>query len=148
MVDNETIEALELLIVRSGAITTRALAEVHPEIVALTVSQYRVLALLASAEDGLRVTELARQGRTPVSAVGRLVFRLEDKGLLWSERGTMPDRRAVVVRLTDQGRITWAEITDRRRQLLKEAIEGVPMPPGIADAFEAISEAFEQFTAS
>ena len=146
MADSETIAALERLVVRSGAITTRALAEVHPEVRALTISQYRVLALVASSDDGLRVTELGRRANTPASAIGRIVFRLEARGLLWSERGTTADRRAVVVRLTNQGSRTWAEISVRRRELLAAALEGVPLARESAEMLEAISDAVERYT--
>ena len=147
MRDEETIRALERIAVRSGTITTRAHAEVHPEMRALTLVQYRVLALVASAPEGLRVGELARRSSTRQQAVGRIVRRLEAKGLVRSERGAQADLRVVVVRLTDLGQRTWDEISQRRRELLEAALEGADLPPQTRQALESIAAAIERFTA-
>ncbi len=133
---------------RSGTITTRALAEVHPEVRALTISQYRVLALVANSPEGVRIVELARRSSSRPQTATKIVQRLEAKGLVWYERGAQADdRRAVVVRLTDAGSRTWAEISTRRRELLEAALQGVELPAETDAVLEAIAAAFEQYTA-
>lgn len=147
MADEGTIRTLERISVRSGTITIRALADVHPEVRALSISQYRHFALVASAPDGLRVGELARRSSTRPQATGRIVQRLEARGLVWIERGAQADRRAAVVRMTGLGETTWAEIGERRRQLLAAALEGVALPSGAEAVLEAIACAIERYTA-
>jgi DNA-binding MarR family transcriptional regulator len=148
MTDEGVIRALEQVVVRSGTITTRALAEVHPEVHALTISQYRAFALVASAPDGLRVVELARRSSSLPQTATKIVQRLEAKGLVRYERGALAeDRRAVVVRLTDAGTRTWTEISARRRELLQAAVEGADLPTDAGRVLEALAAAFERFTA-
>lgn len=147
MADEGTIRRLERVAVRTGTITIRALADVHPEVRSLSVVQYRILALVATSSDGLRVGELARRSSTRPQATGRIVQRLEAQGLVWSERGAQADRRAVVIRLTDLGRSTWSEISQRRMELLAAALEGTTLPPETDAALEAIATAIERFTA-
>jgi DNA-binding MarR family transcriptional regulator len=148
MAHEELLHALERVVVRSGTITSRAFADVHPDLRTLTVHQYRVFALVASAPDGVRVGELARRSNSRPQATTRIVQRLEAKGLVGYERGALAeDRRAVVVRLTDLGTRTWSEISDRRRELLEAALEGVTLPPETSAVLDAIADAFERYTA-
>lgn len=141
------VRMIERVVERGGTITARALAEVHPEVRGLTVSQYRVLVLIANAPDGIRVGELARRSSSRPSATSKIVGRLEAQGLVWVERGAQADRRAVVIRLTDQGTRTWAEISTRRRELIEAALAGVELPPGADEALGAVAAAFERYTA-
>jgi DNA-binding MarR family transcriptional regulator len=148
MVDEELIHALEELVVLSGAITSRAFAEVHPEVRTLTVHQYRDLALVAAAADGLRVGELARRSSSRPQTTTRIIQRLEAKKLVQLERGAdADDRRAVVVRLTDHGRETWEEISQRRRELLGRALEGTTMSREAGALLETIVGALARYTA-
>lgn len=148
MADEETIRALERVAVRSGTITTRALAEVHPEVRALTVSQYRAFALVACAPDGLRIIDLARRSSALPQATTKIARRLEEKGLVWYERGANArDRRAVVIRLTDLGVRTWSEISARRRELLEAALDDAELPTETRAVLQAIAGALERYTA-
>ncbi len=142
------IHALERVIVLSGTITSRAFAEVHPEVRTLTVHQYRDLALVAIAADGLRVGELARRSSSRPQTTTRIIQRLEAKGLVRLERGADEnDRRAVVVRLTELGGQTWAEISRRRRELLGEALGGTASSREAGALLKAVAGALEQYTA-
>ena len=147
MTDEHVIRTLERLILRSGTIAVRAFAEVHPEVRALSLSQYRILVLVAGAPDGLRVGEIARRTSTRQAATGRMVRRLEGQGLVWTERGGQADRRAAVIRFTELGSRTWSEISERQRHLLAAALEGVLLPPDTSAVLEAITTAFERYTA-
>jgi DNA-binding MarR family transcriptional regulator len=148
MADEELLRALERVVVSSGTITSRAFADVSPEIRTLTVHQYRVFALVACAPDGLRIVELARRSSSRPQATTRIVQRLEAKGLVVYVRGALiRDRRAVVVRLTDPGAQTWRGISDRRRELLQEALEGLALRPDTTELVGAIAEALERYIA-
>jgi DNA-binding MarR family transcriptional regulator len=146
--DDEVIRSLERISIHSGTITTRALADVHPEVRELSVTQYRIFALVASAADGMRMLELAQLASTRPQATTRLVQRLEAKRLVWTERGSLADRRAVVVRTTPEGSQAWEEICDRRRELLSEVLRGVQLPPGAASTLDELAQALERATHS
>lgn len=147
MTDEATIRVLERVVVSSGTITSRAFSEVHPEVRGLSLIQYRMFALIATAPDGVRVVELARRARATPQPTTRITQRLEARGLVWMERGTQADRRAVVIRLTDLGERTWSEISKRRRELLEAALEGLTLPADAQEVLEAIAGAFERYTA-
>ena len=74
----------------------------------LNFSQYITLKTLAHGPAG--VTELARAAYLHPGAMTRLLDKLEERGLV--EREAVPgDRRALLIRLTDQGRALWAEVS-------------------------------------
>jgi DNA-binding MarR family transcriptional regulator len=143
MQDDDVIRCLERISIHSGTITTRALADVHPEVRDLSVSQYRIFALVASSPVGLRMLELAQLASTRPQATTRLVQRLEAKHLVWTERGALADRRAVVVRTTDAGTRAWDEISIRRRELLGEALSRLSLSPGAAAMLDEVARALE-----
>jgi DNA-binding MarR family transcriptional regulator len=145
MTDGETVEALARVVVRSGSITTRAMGETYPEARGLTVNQYRVLVLVATADDGLRVGEIARLGGTTSQTATRLVQRLEIRGLLAVERGVPGDRRAAVVRVTKAGARAWADISESRRAHIARALEGIDLPADTAAILDAIADAFARY---
>ena len=146
MIDEAIIEALERLLLRGGGITTRSLSEVHPEFSGLTLAQYRTMTMIAS-RDGIRIGEIARRSYTSSPAVTRLIRRLEEKGLVWSE-GRVPgqDRRVVLVRLTDTGAALWADIAARRREHLRTALAQADLPPGARASPEAVAAALASYT--
>lgn len=144
MPEDPVIRSLERISIHSGTITTWALADVHPEVRELSVSQYRIFAIVASSPDGIRMSELAQVAATRPQATTRLVQRLEAKELVWSERGAMPDRRAVVVRTTGHGGRAWSEISARRRELLVEALADVALAPDAAATLDAIAAGLER----
>jgi DNA-binding MarR family transcriptional regulator len=144
MPDDEVVRCLERISIHSGTITTRALADVHPEVRELSVSQYRIFALVASAPDGLRMLELAQLASARPQATTRLVQRLESKDLVQTERGTLADRRAVVVRTTDAGSRAWDDICVRRRELLRSALDDATLPPGAEAVLDEVARALER----
>lgn len=75
----------------------------------LTTSQYNLLMHLGSQGDGsLTITNLADLLICSRSNATRMVRRLEDQGLVSSERDTQ-DRRLVLVSLTSKGREKYLE---------------------------------------
>jgi DNA-binding MarR family transcriptional regulator len=146
MTDGKTVEALERVVVRSGSITTRAMGEAYPEARGLTVNQYRVLVLVATSEDGLRVGEIARLGHATSQTATRLVQRLEVRGLLAVERGIPGDRRAAIARVTDLGARVWSDISTSRRAHIARALADLDLPADSATTLDAIAEAFGRYT--
>jgi DNA-binding MarR family transcriptional regulator len=112
---------------------------------ALSLQQYRALALLAS-EDDQRPADLARSlGVTP-STTTSLCDRLAQKRLIHRRRrGT--DRRSVYLEVSAKGRAELEKVTNRRSDLLREIFMRLPaatqaqvsevLPPFIEAAGEA-----------
>ena len=145
---DEVTEAIERIVVHGGTLTNRSLSEVHPEIRDLSVSQYRIFALVAASGSGVRVTELARLAATSPQATTRLVQRLERKGVLTTERGTLADRRGVVVSTTELGSRAWSEISARRRELISEALAAVELRVVARTVLTDVGRALEAFARS
>ena len=82
----------------------------------LTTSQYFLLMHLGTKGDGsLTITNLATYLICSRSNATRMVRRLEDQGLVQSERDTK-DRRLVLVSLTDKGREKFLEAQELHRE--------------------------------
>ena len=120
MTDPLVAESLERIIFAGVAMTTVAIASARPGI-DLTFPQWRVVVVLGSKPDGVRISEVAQQVGVTLPATSRQLRRLERRGLVTvapDER----DRRAAIARLTDEG---WsardAVIAHRKAQLIKLA---------------------------
>lgn len=86
------------------------------------VSPHQVRALqMAALADGARLSELAERLRVAPRSATEVVDALEAKGLL--ARSPDPsDRRATLVRLTDQGRAVLNEAQALRRAAFEESL--------------------------
>jgi DNA-binding MarR family transcriptional regulator len=74
----------------------------------LALADFDVLAQLAKAHGGLRITELAERALISRSGMTRRVARLADQGLVRRDR-VSTDARGVVVALTEEGIARLAE---------------------------------------
>jgi DNA-binding MarR family transcriptional regulator len=84
----------------------------------ITEPQYNVLRILRGAgPDGLPSGAIAPRMLTRGPDVTRLVDRLEAGGLAFRERGSGPDRRCVVVRITEEGRSLLARLDEPVRNV-------------------------------
>src|SRR3954451_12948193 len=93
----------------------------------MTFPQWRALLILGAAQDGARVSEVAARVGVTLPATGRLLRRLERRGLLALE--TDPDdRRATRARLTERGQATRDAILAYRRGMLIEIARAVTLP--------------------
>jgi DNA-binding MarR family transcriptional regulator len=107
--------ALVLLLMQAG----RRLRTRHPE--DLVDPSTFPLARHLMASDGLRVSDLACRVGLDVSTVSRQIKHLEDKGYI--ERAADPDdRRASLVRLTDEGTSTMRAAMQRRLDRISAAL--------------------------
>ncbi|MFJ7495154.1 MarR family winged helix-turn-helix transcriptional regulator [Streptomyces sp. NPDC097727] len=81
-----------------------------------------VLALLARDGD-MRISRLAELLAVDMSVTSRLVTHLAELG--WIDRSPDPgDRRSRILRLTPEGRLRLAELSDRTARLLAERLSG------------------------
>lgn len=120
------------------AVSARSLAAVEE---ALTLPQFRMLVVLQS-QGPLNLSMLASELDVQPSTAMRMIDRLVAVGMV--ERGTVAtDRRASVISLTDQGRRTVAEATERRRAEIARIVEAMPVTHrrGLIRALHAFTDA-------
>ena len=122
--DEHLVEAIEQLMVEAIGVTAIVLAEAGPD-VELTFAQWRAIAVVGAASDGIRVGELASRMRSTIPTTSRLVRRLENRGLVLAERDTV-DRRATRVSLTDAGSTMRQTLVAMRKQRVRDAIAERP----------------------
>jgi DNA-binding MarR family transcriptional regulator len=91
----------------------------------------------------LRISDIAWQEGIGQPAATRMVARLEALGLVSRERST-PDRRIVMVALTEQGRAELDTLRQQSRRLVREALRG--RSPSEVRRMRAASEALELMT--
>ena len=120
------------------AVATRSLGAAAEE---TTIAQYRALVVLAS-RGPRRMVDLAEALDVAPSTAGRMCDRLVRKGLVRRHRAR-GDRRAVLVSVTTAGRRVVDEATSRRRALIAEILERLPVPAqqAVAQALRAFADA-------
>ncbi len=117
------VTALERITVGAVGLTARAFSEARPG-VDITLPQWRSLMILSASSDGARIGEVAGRLGVTLPATGRLLRRLERRGLLTLV--TDPeDRRATRARLTDEGRGVVSAILEHRRGALRRVAAAV-----------------------
>jgi DNA-binding MarR family transcriptional regulator len=98
----------------------------------LGVSRTEIGVLSAAAEQPQRITELAALEGVTQPAISLVVNRLVDRG--WVVRASDPgDRRAVLVRLTEEGHLAWERIRAEYRALLHEEVETLARAVDVLD---------------
>src|ERR1700755_2441986 len=104
------------------AVATRSLGSAAEE---TTIAQYRALVVLAS-RGPQRMVDLAEALDVAPSTAGRMCDRLVRKALVRRHRAR-GDRRAVLVSVTMAGRQVVDQATSRRRRLIAEILERLPV---------------------
>lgn len=103
---------------------------------ALRMGRLQVLRIIATAERGARVQDIADGVGTTIGAASRLVERLLGDGLV--DRAPDPvDRRSVRVTLTEAGGTALADSLARFEAVLAEALAGVD-PEALREGIAAI----------
>ena len=126
MTNDDLVQVLERIAVGAVGVTTRALAEATPGF-EMTFPQWRALLILGAEKDGARLSKVAGRVGVTLPATGRLLRRLERRGLLALE--TDPDdRRATRARLTEAGQATRDAILAYRRRMLTDVADAVTLP--------------------
>jgi DNA-binding MarR family transcriptional regulator len=103
------------------AVSARSLAAVEES---LTLPQFRMLVALHT-RGALSLSALAAELDVQPSTAMRMIDRLVAVDMV--ERGTVPnDRRTTLISLTDSGRRTVTEATERRRKEIARIVEAMP----------------------
>ena len=114
---------------RTEAHLRRALLDDHD----LPLAWYRVLDVLALHGAPQVLGELASRLGVPLSSVSRQIDRLEDQGLVTTQRGSAANHRHVMVQVTSAGKATWKAATTTVRQTLRKAVLVEIDPAELAD---------------
>lgn len=133
-----TIDAIEHMIFAGIGVTSRTLAET-PAASDITLTQWRLLALLEEKDGGVRLGELAQAAAMSLPSASRLVTRLATRGLLVA----VPDRddgRALRIELTSHGRNVTAGVIAHRRALVAAALADSSISPTFAEDVRAAAE--------
>ncbi len=140
--DDENAEALVNALLTASrllvAVSARSLAAVEE---ALTLPQFRMLVVLHS-RGPLSLSMLAAELDVQPSTAMRMIDRLVAVDMV--SRGTVPtDRRTSLISLTDAGRSTVVETTERRRKEIARIVDTMPTTRrrGLLKALQAFTEA-------
>jgi DNA-binding MarR family transcriptional regulator len=117
------VDALERVALAAVGLTARALADA-PSGPELTLPQWRVVVIVGERTEGTRIGEIARRLGSGLPATGRLVHRLEHRGLVTS-RTDPADRRATLVSLSPDGETVRSRILGVRRAQLRNAAAAI-----------------------
>ena len=137
--DDRIVDAVERIILGGVAITARALVG---EIEDLTFPQWRVLTIVGEQQASAHVKGVGQRVGVSAPSASRLLRRLEDRGLIELQRDAV-DRRFVRIRLTAAGQAVRSEVIERRRVLIRDALNALdqPLPDDTPAALGAIGEA-------
>ncbi len=139
-------DSIELIVVGAVGLTARALVEAAPD-VELTLTQWRALTVVAESPAGVRIGKVAERVAITSPAAGRLLRRLDRRGLITLTTDDQ-DRRATIARLTPLGERTRADIVRYRRRALRSLASGLPPTEhgDLARSASVIAAGFEPFS--
>jgi DNA-binding MarR family transcriptional regulator len=135
------LDPLERVVIGSVGVTAAAVSDAAPD---LTLLQWRVVVVLAAAEDGMTVSELARRLGSRVPAMSRLLSRLRARGIVVA-RKDHPDGRVTTMLLGEPGRALWARVSARRRQDLVVALGDAALDGADVEVLNRLAAAFEAY---
>jgi DNA-binding MarR family transcriptional regulator len=112
----------------------------------LTQRQCAILRILV-AQEGARLSDLAASVGISPSAMTRVLERLEARGLVERVRGSQPDGRATVVRISAAGRRTRRLLDELMRQRTSQIIRAVSANrrTQVLKALETLNDVIEAF---
>ncbi len=135
------LDALDRTAYAAVAITSNALADVVGT--ELTFLGWRTLVILGESTGPLRLTDLAEHLRLSRPSASKLVRRLERRGFV--TLGPNPeDGRGLLITLAAEGARVRTAVTQRRREILAEAISE-PVPPAFGDGLAVVANRLERW---
>jgi DNA-binding MarR family transcriptional regulator len=137
VVDEALLSSIERLIFAAIGITTDALAA-SAGATELSLTQWRILALLDRGAGGLRLGEVAATIGMSVPSASRMVDRLEARGLV-AARPDPDDRRAVRLGLTPEGELIVADVMRSRRRLISDRLVDIRVSKSFAKQLDQVS---------
>jgi len=124
---------------------TRILGRVGPDEICCAGLSQRQTAILRTlvAQEGARLTDLAASSGITPSAMTRVLEKLERSGLVERVRGAQQDGRAVMVRITAEGRRTRLQIDALMRQRTSQIMASIAerQRPQVLKALKTLNDA-------
>jgi DNA-binding MarR family transcriptional regulator len=140
------VDAVERLTFAALGLTSRSLAET-PTADRLTLTQWRLLALLHDTRHATRLTALASAAGMSLPSASRLVSRLAARGLIDAEPDKS-DTRALRIGLSSPGSAVVAAVVAERRRLLLDALRVAPLSADAVGELAATAEQIVRVSAS
>jgi DNA-binding MarR family transcriptional regulator len=134
--DAAVVAAVDALLMAAIGLTARSLAASPARDVTLT--QWRMLALLAGEPAGSRLTDLADATGMSLPSASRMVNRLISRGFIRSEPHA-DDRRAVRLLLTESGREVVDSVLGRRHAAVAQALAGRSLSAAFRDEIAVVA---------
>jgi DNA-binding MarR family transcriptional regulator len=134
--DAALLAAVDALLMAAVGLTSRTLASSPAR--DLTVTQWRMLALLDESPTGIRLTDLADATAMSLPSASRMVNRLVARGFVRSDPDEA-DRRAVRITLTTAGRSTVEDVLRRRHTAVAHALQGSSLSENFAHELRAMA---------
>lgn len=118
--DADRLEVWRAFLLGHAAITRMLTLALH-EYRELPLTWFEVLETLQSAGGQLRVMDLAERAMANPSSLSRQIDGLEEAGFAIREKSNDDDNRAVMVRMTKDGRETWRGASTVYHRIVKRA---------------------------
>ncbi len=136
-----TLDSLDRTAYAAVAITTNAISDaVGSE---LTFLAWRTLVVLGNAPGPMRLSDLALGLRVSRPSASKLVRRLQHRSLVGL--GPNPaDGRGLLIALAPEGRRVREAVTERRRQLLGEAL-AAPLPATFDEGIAEVARRLDRW---
>lgn len=124
--------AAELVSITNAAVASAVEGE-------LSLSQWRLLAVLGNETRPLRLHEVAARVSVSMPSASRIVARMERRGLVSSSRDPV-DGRGRLVALTDEGRSVRDRVVGWRRAMIAQQLDTVQMSAAVVDGLTGIAD--------
>jgi DNA-binding MarR family transcriptional regulator len=138
----ELVAAIEAIISASIAVTARTLARTRAAS-DLTLSQWRMLAVVSRSGGGIRLGALADAAAMSPPSASRMLARLAARDLVRSVREP-GDRRAVRIEPTDRGATVVGAVLAERERVIVRALARAAPAPGLAEELERLVNALTE----
>lgn len=138
----DLVRALDRLAYAAVGATARAL--VATPAADLTLTQWRVLALLHQVDEPLRLGDVAAALGTSMPSASRLIDRLQRRRLVDSVADAL-DRRARCISLTPPGAAVVGLVLENRRSLIAAVVAAFDVaPPSTTWAVDRLADALDE----
>jgi len=134
--DAAVVATVDALLMAAIGLTARSLAA--SPACDITLTQWRMLALLAQEPGGSRLTDLADATGMSLPSASRMVNRLISRGFARSQPDA-DDRRAVRLGLTESGRAVVDSVLGRRHAAVAQALAGRSLSAAFRDELAVVA---------
>jgi DNA-binding MarR family transcriptional regulator len=103
---------------------TSALSTIYQRDYGLMPAEWRTMAILGSAPEGLQASEIVARSSMDKVVVSRAVKRMEERGLL-TRKSNAADGRSFLLQLSDEGRAAFEDLGPKLLAVEKQMLGGL-----------------------